>query len=115
MNDPMTFDSAAYILSQIKYRDWTIHMRRPPGIDQYCVLYFDFRWLAPDAVAHEGRVDAPLIQMQSGGHYISAFMDETQVLRKVYHAIRQAEDHETREFFRYRNVQVFDPHKPNTL
>lgn len=116
MNDLMTFDMAARIITAIQYRDWNIRIHRPRGgfEDMHAILRFDFDWQAPDATAPQYEL-AQDIDMHSTGHFISAYMDETQILRRVFHAIRIAEDHETREFFRYRDVQVFDPHKPNTL
>lgn len=116
MNDLMTFEKAARIITAVAYRDWEIHIHRPRGSydDPMMILRFDFAWQAPNAVAPQYEL-AEDIDMHSTGHYISAYMDETQILRRVFHAIRIAEDHEAREFFRYHDKQIFDPHKPNTL
>jgi hypothetical protein len=43
-------------------------------------------------------------------HYMSEHMCDTEVVGVVFGAIKQAEEHETREWFRFMNKPVFNPH-----
>lgn len=43
-------------------------------------------------------------------HYLSSFMCKQELVGVCFKAIQQAEEHELREFFRYRGVRIFNPH-----
>jgi hypothetical protein len=43
-------------------------------------------------------------------HRLSPFMCDSEVIGAVFGAIRQAEEHETREWFRFKKRSIFNPH-----
>jgi hypothetical protein len=43
-------------------------------------------------------------------HYLSPHMCDSEVVGSVFDAIRRAEEHETREWFRFKNRPIFNPH-----
>lgn len=47
---------------------------------------------------------------KSGKHYLSPHMCRQEVVGTVFGAIRAAEEHETKEWFRYRGSAIFNPH-----
>lgn len=47
---------------------------------------------------------------KSGKTYLSQHMCKQEIVSAVYGAIEKAELHEVREFFRYKNVSIFNPH-----
>ena len=47
---------------------------------------------------------------KSGKHYLSRHMCRQEVVGAVYGAIRGAEEHEMREWFRYRGASIYNPH-----
>lgn len=49
-------------------------------------------------------------EWKSAKHYLSEFMCKQELVGVCFKAIQQAEEHELREFFRYRGVRIFNPH-----
>ena len=43
-------------------------------------------------------------------HYLSPHMCDSEVVGTVFDAIRRAEEHEMREWFRFKNRSVYNPH-----
>lgn len=43
-------------------------------------------------------------------HYLSPHMCDSEVVGSVFDAIRRAEEHEMREWFRFKNRTIFNPH-----
>ena len=43
-------------------------------------------------------------------HYLSEHMCDSEVVGTVFDAIRRAEEHEMREWFRFKNRTIFNPH-----
>jgi hypothetical protein len=50
------------------------------------------------------------VQWVSGKKYLSNFMCEQEVVGVCFALIKDAEDHEMREFFRYKGSAIFNPH-----
>jgi len=51
------------------------------------------------------------IELQKGRKwYLSPFMTNSELVYTAFKAIQAAEDHEMREFFKYKNVKVINPH-----
>ncbi len=46
----------------------------------------------------------------SGKRYLSFFMCRQEIVGAVFGLIKDAEEHETREWFRYRGASIFNPH-----
>jgi len=43
-------------------------------------------------------------------HYLSPHMCDSEVVGSVFDAIRRAEEHEMREWFRFKNRPIYNPH-----
>lgn len=50
------------------------------------------------------------IPWKSGKTYLSPHMCRQEIVSAVYGAIEKAELHEVREWFRYKNASIFNPH-----
>lgn len=88
-----------HILERITYKDWRIRQGKlGDGIFIQCVFN------ALD-------VDTNEVSEQRGRKwYVSPFACETEIVRTVYLAIRQAEEHEVQENFRYLGEILYNPH-----
>lgn len=82
-------------------KGWTLAVYEERG--RVC---FEWMWRAPDAVT--GKLD---MQIRSGPEEVTDYATEDSFVKLVFRAVQWCEDHETREFFRYSGVQIFDPHK----
>ena len=52
----------------------------------------------------------------SGKRFLSKHMTNQEVVGTVFSLIKEAEEHEMREFFRYKGASIFNPHlDPNKL
>lgn len=52
-----------------------------------------------------------MLDLQKGRKwYLSLHMTTTEIVYTALKAIQAAEDHETREFFKYKNVRIANPH-----
>lgn len=49
-------------------------------------------------------------EWRGGKHYLSLHMCRQEVVGAVYGAIRAAEEHEMREWFRYKGASIYNPH-----
>lgn len=47
---------------------------------------------------------------RSAKHYLSQHMCKQELVGACFLAVKQAEEHELREFFRYRGARIFNPH-----
>lgn len=88
------------ILDEVKYKDWWMRF----GIDGG-QPWFQWNFNAPCAVAG----GEPKIQ-PCRKHRLSVHMTEGEVVQSAFAAALQAEEHECREFFQYKNKRVFGPH-----
>lgn len=43
-------------------------------------------------------------------HYMSPFMCDSEVVGAIFGAFKQAEEHETREWFRFQGRSIYNPH-----
>lgn len=55
-------------------------------------------------------VDGTPTTWRSAKHYLSEFMCKQELVGVCFKAVQQAEEHELREFFRYRGARIFNPH-----
>lgn len=87
------------LAGRIEYKDWTIHVRST-GARWYLQVSF----LAPDAQSGKQT-------MQVGRKWLlSQHMTDTEVVVTAFKACLGAEEHECREFFKYRGQPVFNVH-----
>lgn len=92
------------VLDSITYKDWHFESFAPVDMSYFSAT---FRVCFPAPCSRTG-VDA----MQFGPWLSIPFcLDEDGILKLVLNAIHRAEEHETREFFKYQGRVVFDPHQ----
>ena len=60
----------------------------------------------------EGRDGELLAKLEHYAMAISGHENETELVRAVYDQIVMLETHEVAEFFQYKSVRVYDPHRP---
>lgn len=105
----MQFSTMQEIVDDISYKPgWSILLkqetdqsRRPyiqVSVDETAEASMDPRW--PDRRA----------PWRGGKHYLSQHMTRQEVVGVVFGAIKAAEEHETREWFRYSGASIFNPH-----
>lgn len=91
------------IVNQINYKkDWNVcvHMtnldeRKP---------YLQIEFMGED-------VETGIVELQKCRKWnLSYHMTDTEIVNTAFKAIQAAEDHETREFFTYKNVRTHNPH-----
>lgn len=90
------------IIDKITYRkNWKIR-----GIPvEYGVL------IQIDAIVNDAKDQSRTIPLVSHGGTIPEYASEREILERVRIALMDLERHECDEFFRYKGVQIFDPHK----
>lgn len=49
-------------------------------------------------------------EWRGGKHYLSMHMCRQEIIGACFGAIKAAEEHEMREWFRYKGVRIFNPH-----
>lgn len=67
-------------------------------------LYFQVECERPDVFTGEMGVG------RGGKAYLSEHMTESELVRVAFGLFKAYEEHETREWFKYRDVAVFNPH-----
>jgi hypothetical protein len=67
-------------------------------------VYVQVQCWRPDAFTGE------MAYGRGGKIYLSPYMVDGEIVRKVFQAILSYEEHEVREFFEYKQVKVFGPH-----
>lgn len=63
-----------------------------------------------DASLDSAKRDGTRTPWRSGKRYLSLHMCRQEVVGAVFALIRDAEEHEAREWFRYRDRSIFNPH-----
>lgn len=67
-------------------------------------VYIQVECWRPDAITGEWGIGL------GGKVYLSPHMVNGEIVRKIFQALLAYEEHECREFFRYKGAQVFGPH-----
>lgn len=95
------------IVGRITYKPgWKIVVDGEPW-ERFSPIMFHLTWSAFDATGqHPGMIPVQLTQMA----YRDEFYNERDVVRFVFECIRQAEQHETDEFFKLDGRCVHAPH-----
>lgn len=89
----MDLAAAKLIVRHIKYRDWVFDVKADgPG------MYLQVRFFS-DGVTWGGRK-----------WRLSEHMTKSEVVQTAFLAVKTAEEHETRESFKYHGVAIFGPH-----
>lgn len=96
----MTPTEAGKILEDVSYKDgWRLVIRG--SADGF---YLQVRFIAPNGVTG--------VEEEWGGRkwVLSRYMTKSEIVTTAFKAIITAEEHETRELFKYRNAPIFGPH-----
>ena len=94
-----TLDSVQKIVSLVKYKDWAfLVMDKADGF----LIQATFNGLDVDT----GKVELQKCRKW----YVSAHSCDSEIVRSMFLAVRQAEEHELCENFNYRGQQVYNPH-----
>lgn len=102
----MTFEEMTELVSAITYR---------PGWDILIKKDGEGRPFVQIAVSTESEASLSPFTGQreawkSGKHYLSPHMCRQEVVGAVFGAIRAAEEHEMKEWFRFRGASIYNPH-----
>lgn len=63
-----------------------------------------------DASLDSAKRDGTRTPWSSGKRYLSEFMCKQEIVGAVFGLIKDAEEHEMREWFRFRDASIFNPH-----
>jgi len=92
----------AEVLSEISYKDWNhdliIEPENAPPSEQF--MFLRFWWNDPNDHSVQ----------TSRRWYISPHSTKSEVVQTALLAVLVAEEHETREQFRYKGAKIFGPH-----
>ena len=88
------------ILDHVRYRDWEFHAIEQSNGE----VFLQLSWVGPDTDTDE------YAELKSRKWKLSAWMTKSEVVQTAFKAVMTAEEHETREAFKYRNVAIFGPH-----
>lgn len=93
----------AAVLCDVRYKNWLLEWRFEPDD-----AYLQWRFWAPDYAADT---------QVAGGRWwgtrkykLSMYMTESELVHTAFLAALQAEEHECREAFRYKDKAPFNPH-----
>ncbi len=89
------------ILSQCKYKHWEFEVHE---IGSSGETWLQLSWVGPDTDTDE------YAELKSRKWKLSPFMTKSEVVQTAFKAVMTAEEHETREAFKYRGRSVFGPH-----
>ena len=93
------------ILALVTYKDWTFYVEERPSDEPSLPTYY-MQVRFPDADLVTGQIET-----QHGRKWIlSRHMTRSEVVATAFKAVMTAEEHETREKFRYRKRMVYGPH-----
>lgn len=96
----------AAIVKQITYKPgWDIIVTGESGSDR---LYVQLSVDGPEA--RDSTDPSTIVPWKSGKRYLSPHMCRQEIVGAVFGLIKDAEEHETREWFRYRGASIFNPH-----
>lgn len=97
-----TLDEIKLVCSNIAYKDWSLEI-------QDIVRGFLIKWVFLEKDLTNPN-DPNLYKQECREWFISRACTDTQIIRTVYLALKQAIDHELNEQFLYCGVRIFDPH-----
>ena len=93
----------------IRYKPgWSILVREDSGDRPYIQIAVDERAEASTTAC--GPDYGKRQPWRSGKHYLSPHMCKQEIVGAVFGAIQAAEMHELREWFRYKNATIYNPH-----
>lgn len=109
----MTYDEMSEIVKAITYRPgWTILLKRDWSTEKGRHYGRPYVQIAVDETsdASLSPVTGQREPWRSGKHFLSPHMCRQEIVGAVFGAIKSAEEHEMREWFRYRGASIYNPH-----
>lgn len=94
------------ILDHIEFRDWRILLRQEGEGTHLERTYLQVEFEAPDNWEITGRM---AIQ-QGRKWYLSPYMTKTEIVNTAWFAVKTAIEHEAREEFKYKGVDIYNTH-----
>ncbi|KDR87701.1 MULTISPECIES: hypothetical protein [Agrobacterium] len=105
----MTWDEMLTLVGACTYKPgWSIALHREPGSARAYVQLSISE--ASDASLDSVKRDGTRTPWKSGKRYLSPHMCRQEVVGVVFGLIKDAELHETHEWFRYRGASIYNPH-----
>lgn len=99
------FNEARDLADRMSYKPgWAIEVTGSFAMP--CLAILRLSWVAPCAVT-----GAPCVQISATHHIDVVGITERHFINRILWAIKQAEEHETLEFFKLDGVAIYDPHK----
>jgi hypothetical protein len=96
-------DQLRKILSQISYKDnWRLSLSYDKNRNGAPYIQF--------TVDGACSVTGEATQWKSAKRYLSSFATEQEIVGSAFALARDAEEHETREMFRYKGRSIYNPH-----
>jgi hypothetical protein len=104
-----TLDDLNFIIKNVNYKqDWEFRCGEMGD-----GFFIQVRFHAEDSTfpEDENETFSKEVTVQSGRKwYVSKYATKSEVIQTAFHACLKAEEHECREWFRYKNEAVFCPH-----
>lgn len=102
----MNFQEIKKIISEITYKKgWIISCNEDKGGRPYVQIS-----VTEETESCISSVTGQKEPWSSGKSYLSPFMCRQEIVGAVFGLIRAAEEHEMREWFRYKGASIFNPH-----
>lgn len=95
----MTFDELQQIVSQVKYKNWAVEVFAMPA---YTIRV---SWFDADIITGQKE-----LQISREWFINPTEMTEDMIVSTVFKCIKNAEEHETCENFKYKGKRIFNPH-----
>jgi hypothetical protein len=95
------------VLDCVRYKSWTIQAYSDP---QGAGAYLQVGFLAPDHALDRPGYANPVLRMTGRKWRLSEHMTKSEIVQTALAAVLAAEEHETREQFRYKGRAIFGPH-----
>lgn len=107
----MAYERLEGILRKVTYKPgWELCVAPQPTNHGFQDLMIDCSYKAPDACDANGKIDTVHCVRRYDSYTINAMTDVQIVKSVIGRTIREAEEHEFREWFRVDGLCVFAPH-----
>ena len=97
----LTFSEIQEIVSNITYKK---------GWKFFLILDEDRPYIQVGTCTEDSTKSGVFSEWKSGKNYLSYHMCRQEIVGTVFQAIERAELHEMKEFFRYKNAAIYNPH-----
>lgn len=106
----MNTDEIDNLIRSISYKPgWSIHYGKDKEFD-HSRTYLQVTVSETAEASMDSRPPHTRKAWKGAKHYLSPHMCRQEIIGVAFGAIRAAEDHEMREWFRYRGVSIYNPH-----